>query len=46
MDHSISTLTTGETNATQHAMVIVWGHFARTIGLLERLARCRLPRRP
>jgi hypothetical protein len=39
MDHSISTLTTGETNATQHAMVIVWGHFARTIGLLERLAQ-------
>jgi hypothetical protein len=39
MDHSSSTLTTSETSPTQHAMVIVWGHFARTIGLLERLAQ-------
>jgi hypothetical protein len=39
MDHRSSTLTTSETSPTQHAMVIVWGHFARTIGLLERLAQ-------
>ena len=39
MDRSSSTLTTSETSPTQHAMVIVWGHFARTIGLLERLAQ-------
>jgi len=39
MDQSPSTLTTNETNPTQHAMVIVWGHFARTIGLLDRLAQ-------
>ena len=39
MDHSTSTLTSDETNLTQHAMLIVWGHFARTIGLLERLAQ-------
>jgi hypothetical protein len=38
MDRS-STLTTSETSPTQHAMVIIWGHFARTIGLLERLAQ-------
>ena len=39
MDHDSSTLTTNETSPTQHAMLIVWGHFARTIGLLERLAQ-------
>lgn len=39
MDQHSSTLTTSETSPTQHAMVIVWGHFARTIGLLERLAQ-------
>jgi hypothetical protein len=39
MNQSTSTLTTNETNPTQHAMVIVWGHFARTIGLLGRLAQ-------
>jgi hypothetical protein len=39
MDQTASTLTTHESSATQHAMLIVWGHFARTIGLLERLAQ-------
>jgi hypothetical protein len=39
MDQSTGTLTSDETNPTQHAMVIVWGHFARTIGLLARLAQ-------
>ena len=39
MDQSTGTLTTNETNPTQHAMVIVWGHFARTIGLLAQLAQ-------
>jgi hypothetical protein len=39
MDHNSSTLTTNETSPTQHAMVIVWGHFARTIGVLARLAQ-------
>jgi hypothetical protein len=39
MDQSTGTLTTAETNPTQHAMIIVWGHFARTIGVLEQLAQ-------
>ena len=39
MDQNSSTLTTGETNPTQHAMLIVWGHFARTIGLWAQLAQ-------
>jgi hypothetical protein len=39
MTRSDSTLTSDENNLTQHAMLIVWGHFARTIGLLERLAK-------
>jgi len=39
MDESTGTLTTDEMNPTQHAMVIVWGHFARTIGLLAQLAQ-------
>ncbi len=39
MDQSTGTLTTNETSPTQHTMVIVWGHFARTIGLLARLAQ-------
>jgi len=39
MDHSTSSLITSETSPTQHAMVIIWGHFARTIGLLERLGQ-------
>src|SRR4030042_4920239 len=39
MTQSDRTLTRDETNLTQHAMLIVWGHFGRTIGLLERLAK-------
>ncbi len=39
MDDTVSTLTTSESSPTQHAMLIVWGHFARSIGLLERLAQ-------
>src|SRR4030065_1058973 len=39
MTRSDSTLTSDERNLTQHAMLIVWGHFGRTIGLLERLAK-------
>ena len=39
MTGSDSTLTNDERNLTQHAMLIVWGHFGRTIGLLERLAK-------
>ena len=39
MNQSGSTLTSRESSPTQHAMLIVWGHFARTIGLLERLAQ-------
>lgn len=33
-----SLLTTCESRSTQHAMLIVWGHYARCIGLLEGLA--------
>jgi hypothetical protein len=39
MDETTSTLTTTGSSPTQHAMLIVWGHFARSIGLLERLAQ-------
>jgi hypothetical protein len=39
MTRSDRTLTIDESNLTQHAMLIVWGHFGRTIGLLERLAK-------
>lgn len=39
MTQSDHTLARDETNLTQHAMLIVWGHFGRTIGLLERLAK-------
>lgn len=38
MAESDSTLTTSEPSPTQHAMLIVWGHYARCIGLLDRLA--------
>jgi len=37
MAQSDSTLTTSEPSPTQHAMLIVWGHFARCIGLLDPL---------
>jgi hypothetical protein len=39
MARSDSTLTIDESNLTQHAMLIVWGHFGRTIGLLDQLAK-------
>jgi hypothetical protein len=39
MMQSSRTLITDDTHLTQHAMLIVWGHFARSIGLLERLAK-------
>src|SRR3990170_4567227 len=39
MDQSASTLNSTDSSPTQHAMLIVWGHFARSIGLLGRLAR-------
>lgn len=38
MARSDSTLTTDGSDLTQHAMLIVWGHFAHSIGLLEGLA--------
>lgn len=34
----LRTYTTNDRCPTQHAMLIVWGHFARTLGLLDRLA--------
>jgi hypothetical protein len=39
MTQSDCTLTTDDTHLTQHAMLIAWGYFARSIGLLERLAK-------
>jgi hypothetical protein len=45
MTQSDCTLTTDDTHLTQHAMLIVWGHFARTIGLLERLAKVPIPQK-
>jgi hypothetical protein len=45
MTQSDSTLTSDESNLTQHAMLIVWGHFGRTIGLLERLAKVPIPQK-
>ena len=39
MEQRVSTLITAENSPTQHAMLIVWGYFARTIGLLEQLAQ-------
>jgi hypothetical protein len=32
-------LISAETHPTQHAMLIIWGHFARTIGLLEQVGQ-------
>lgn len=31
--------------ATQHGMLVIWGHFARTIGLLERLGGVLVPQK-
>jgi len=38
MTQDASTLTTEQSNPTQHAMLIAWGHFGRTLGFAERLA--------
>ena len=38
MTQDASTLTTEHSGPTQHAMLIAWGHFARTLGLTKRLA--------
>lgn len=38
MDEKTGTASASDSSPTQHAMLIVWGHFARTIGLLDRLA--------
>lgn len=45
MTRSDSTLTNDRSNLTQHAMLIVWGHFGRTIGVLERLAEVPIPQK-
>lgn len=45
MSHNSSTLTSPASGLTQHAMLIVWGHFARTIGLLERLSKVPIPQK-
>jgi len=45
MIQSGSTLTTDGSNLTQHAMLIVWGHFARAIGLLDHLAKVPIPQK-
>ena len=34
-----SSLPFGEAHPTQHGMLIVWGYFARTIGLLEQMGQ-------
>lgn len=38
MAHTDRAETVPEQSATTHAMLIVWGHFAHAIGLLDRLA--------
>jgi hypothetical protein len=45
MAHGDSAETAPEQSATTHAMLIVWGHFARTIGLLDRLAQVPIPQK-
>jgi len=42
MTQDASTLTTEHSGPTQHAMLIAWGHFARTLGLTKRLAGLRI----
>jgi hypothetical protein len=42
MDDNTGTLTTTERYPTQHAMLVIWGHFAQTIGLVEALAKVRI----
>ena len=38
MTQDASTLRTDQSSLTQHAMLVAWGHFTRTMGLLKRLA--------
>jgi hypothetical protein len=38
MTRDASRLTTEASSPTQHAMLVAWGHFARTLGLTKRLA--------
>lgn len=38
MTRDASPLTTEHSSPTQHAMLVAWGHFARTLGLTKRLA--------
>ena len=42
MDHNTGTLTTTERYPTQHAMLVIWGHYAQTIGLVEALAKVKI----
>jgi hypothetical protein len=38
MTQDASTLTTQDSHSTQHGMLVVWGHFARTLEFTKRLA--------
>jgi hypothetical protein len=45
MAHDDSPREVSEHGPTTHAMLIVWGHFARTLGLLHRLAGVPVPQK-
>jgi hypothetical protein len=45
MAHSDNGQAVPEPSPTTHAMLIVWGHFAREIGLLDRLAKVPIPQK-
>ncbi len=45
MIETTGSLATVASCTTQHGMLIVWGHFARTIGLLERLGGVLVPQK-
>ncbi len=45
MAHSDNSPAAPEPSPTTHAMLIVWGHFAREIGLLDRLANVPIPQK-
>lgn len=45
MAHSDSAQPVCEQSPTTHAMLIVWGHFARAIGLIDRLAAVPIPQK-
>src|ERR1035437_2783610 len=36
---------TDENHVTQHAMLLAWGHFARTTGLLEAMNQVPIPQK-